>query len=289
MNPSEFFEKWHPTAILKRKPDSVVKGPTFTTLNKLQIGFVHESEIISSIPLHGPPQRHAIRLHDFWLIYASDLTFSVPAYCGRQKLRRNVPAWRVTHRPNFGPVWFLAWPPGGQNWKQKVIWLLVFFIWPTYQGLICLKFNINYEIGMFRNRWALVCMYPNDFWGFLLIHPLTMSPSTVWCKRAPTSATGTWYAMLVPVCASSILTNCTWFLMHINSPCQELASFPVSFRPCLFGISLIFAVCPVLTYSLCSLLQALVDSVWVHVDFNGLSNFKAKGQGHGEIDLRYLD
>jgi hypothetical protein len=28
---------------------------------------------------------------------------------------------RVTHRPNFGPVWFLAWPPGGQNWKQKVL------------------------------------------------------------------------------------------------------------------------------------------------------------------------
>jgi hypothetical protein len=25
----------------------------------------------------------------------------------------------VTHRPNFGPVWFLAWPPGGQNQKRK--------------------------------------------------------------------------------------------------------------------------------------------------------------------------
>jgi hypothetical protein len=26
---------------------------------------------------------------------------------------------RVPHRPHFGPVWFLAWPPGGQNWKHK--------------------------------------------------------------------------------------------------------------------------------------------------------------------------
>jgi hypothetical protein len=23
------------------------------------------------------------------------------------------------HWPNFGSVWFLAWPPGGQNWKHK--------------------------------------------------------------------------------------------------------------------------------------------------------------------------
>jgi hypothetical protein len=65
----------------------------------------------------------------------------------------------VTHRPNFGPVWFSVWPPGGQiqkgeftpelimagsspkfyhryNTKTRKIHVIKpeFLIWPTFQG-----------------------------------------------------------------------------------------------------------------------------------------------------------
>jgi hypothetical protein len=67
-------------------------------------------------------------------------------------------------RPNFGPILFLAWLPGGQNWKCKKCynswtngWIISkflswvhlvrihdiipgFLIWPTFQGHRGLKF-----------------------------------------------------------------------------------------------------------------------------------------------------
>jgi hypothetical protein len=62
------------------------------------------------------------------------------------------------YKPNFGLIWFLAWPPGGQNWKHVKCynswtngWIISkslsqvhlekihdiipgFLIWPTFQG-----------------------------------------------------------------------------------------------------------------------------------------------------------
>jgi hypothetical protein len=73
------------------------------------------------------------------------------------KLCTYVPLGKIT-LPNFGPIWFLAWPPGGKNRKRKKSycswtngWIIskflswvhlvrihhiipVFLIWPTFQG-----------------------------------------------------------------------------------------------------------------------------------------------------------
>jgi hypothetical protein len=68
------------------------------------------------------------------------------------------PKVKWTYRPNFGPIWFFAWPPGGQNrickkccnyWTNGLIiskllsWVHLvrihdivprILIWPTFQG-----------------------------------------------------------------------------------------------------------------------------------------------------------
>jgi hypothetical protein len=80
------------------------------------------------------------RLH-FWLTFGETITWHPSAVASSSSVSRArfvtagaidlklctcmyVTLGRVTHRPNFGPVWFLVWPPGGQNRKHLLAFLV---------------------------------------------------------------------------------------------------------------------------------------------------------------------
>jgi hypothetical protein len=81
---------------------------------------------------------------------------------------------RATHRPNFGPVWFLAWPRGG----QKLIWFDLLFkvtgvkVQNILQSLIVLLLFVFECSNFVRTSWFVLLLFDLECSSFVLInHP----------------------------------------------------------------------------------------------------------------------
>jgi hypothetical protein len=117
-------------------------------------------------------------------------------------------------RPSFGPIWFMAWPPGGQNWKHKKCynscwtndWVILkflsatevhvhivylvrihdiihgFLIWPTFEGhrgqsskhITKLACFFCYCSNFARTSWFVLLLFDIECSSFVLINHPTL-------------------------------------------------------------------------------------------------------------------